>query len=174
MKHLKKFNENYQPINEEIGGLAILAGFVGMLAAPGAYKWAKNFWSKNVVGAKYKETGKTEKVITKLPSQDQIPSVILLSVQQREAGEVITELKEYEDNLGNKFWGWDHLWNDIGAQNWQSSDSYTALYKADDLEDLKKFLVNTERFTGKGGLYKPNPIEMIYRKDGPSYKEGNN
>jgi hypothetical protein len=170
MKNLKKF-ENFNQVNEGLG-LALLGGFVGMLAAPGAYKWAKNFWSKNVVGAKYKETGKTEKLITKLPSQ--VSTVVVLSVQQREAGEVVTELKEYEDNLGNKFWGWDHLWND-GAQNWESNpDLYTALYKADDLEDLKKFLVNPERFTGKGGLYKPNPIEMIYRKDGPTYKEGNN
>jgi hypothetical protein len=89
---------------------------------------------------------------------------------------VVTELKEYQDNLGNKFWGWEHLWAEGDFYDYQQyltyADMYMALYKEEDLEDLKKFLANSERFTGRSGLTKPNPIEMIYSSEGPSYKTG--
>jgi xanthosine utilization system XapX-like protein len=175
MKHLKKFNENYKPINEEVVGLALMAGLAGVLAAPAVYSWAKNFWSKNVIGSKYDETGKVEKVVTKLPQE--IAFTALLSKSQRESGEVVTELKEYVDNLGNKFWGYDHLWSPDDMEDYNeyvaSCDLYTALYKAEDLEALKKFLANSERYSGKGVSGKPNPIEMIYRESGRSNEYGN-
>lgn len=167
MKHIKRFNENYDSINEEFGGLALLAGLVGVLAAPAAYDWARNFWSKNVVGSKYKETGRIEKVITKLPSEI-TPVVFSLTKNQRQSGEVETELKEYVDSLGNKFWGYDHLWSPEERADFNeyvaSCDLYTALYKAEDFDSLKRFLENSERYTGKGVSGKPNPIEMIYRE----------
>ncbi len=89
---------------------------------------------------------------------------------------MVTELKEYQDNLGNKFWGWEHLWADGNFYDYQQyltyADMYIALYKEEDFEALKNFLANPERFTGKGGLSKPNPIEMIYSREGYSYKTG--
>jgi hypothetical protein len=60
MKHIKKFN-NYEEVNEGFG-LAVLAGAGLVLGANAAYEWARNFWSKNVVGSKYKETGKKEDI----------------------------------------------------------------------------------------------------------------
>jgi hypothetical protein len=55
MKHLKKFNENYQPINEEIGGLAILAGFVDAFAWMGHTRKLPNGDLKKQVGQFLKE-----------------------------------------------------------------------------------------------------------------------
>lgn len=173
MKHIKRFNQ-IDKSNESalLGGLVFAGIAAGVAALPGAYRWAKNYWSKNVTGSKYKETGKVEKVVTKLPKQ--IAPVILLKQSQRDAGEVVTELKEYEDNLGNKFWGYEHLWAEGNFFDFQQylayADVFTALYKEEDLPELKKFLENSERYSGKGGLKKPNPIEMIYVKQGPTYK----
>lgn len=173
MKHIKRFNQ-IDKANESIltGGLAFAGIMAGIAALPGAYRWAKNYWSKNVTGSKYKETGKVEKVVTKLPRE--ISPVVLLTQSQRDSGEVVTELKEYQDNLGNKFWGYDHLYAEGDFYDYQqylgNADVFTALYKEEDLPELKKFLANSERFSGKGGLTKPNPIEMIFVKDGPSYK----
>ena len=175
MKHIKRFNQS-DVVNENIllGGLAVAGIFAGIAALPQAYRWAKNFWSKNVTGSKYKETGRVEKIVTKLP--EKISRVVLLKKSQIDAGEVVTELKEYQDNLGNKFWGWEHLWAEGDFYDYQQyltyADMYMALYKEEDLEDLKKFLANSERFTGRSGLTKPNPIEMIYSSEGPSYKTG--
>ena len=61
MKNIEKF-ENYQLTNEGFG-LALIAGVFGAIFAPGIYREAKNFWSKNVIGSKYKETGNVEKVV---------------------------------------------------------------------------------------------------------------
>lgn len=175
MKHIKRFNQN-DVANENLllGGLALVGIFAGIAALPEAYRWAKNFWSKNVIGSKYKLTGRVEKIVTKLP--EEISPVVLLKKSQVDAGEVVTELKEYQDNLGNKFWGWEHLWAEGNFHDHQQyltyADMYTALYKEEDLEGLKRFLENSKRFTGLGGLTKPNPIEMIYAGEGPSYKTG--
>ncbi len=172
MKRIKRFNQ----IDESmlLGTLAVAGIFAGIAALPEAYRWAKNFWSKNVTGSKYKETGKVEKVVCKLP--EKIHHIVKLTQSQIDAGEVVTELKEYQDNLGNKFWGWEHLWADGNFYDYQQyltyADMYIALYKEEDFERLKRFLVNPERFTGKGGLSKPNPIEMIYSREGYSYKTG--
>lgn len=170
MKHINLF-ENWKSeerLNEGLG-LALLVGLVSTLAAPAAYNWARNFWSSKVVGSKYKETGKSEKVITKLPKD--ISNVALLSKQQRDSGEVVTELKEYTDNLGNIFWGYDHVWSPDSFGDFyeylQHANYYTALYKEEDLGKLKKFLENSQRYAGKSVSGVPTPIEMIYRKEGP-------
>ena len=175
MKHIKRFNQ-IDKANENVllGGLAFAGIMAGIAALPAAYRWAKNFWSKNVTGSKYKLTGSVEKVVTKLPKE--ISPVVLLKQSQRDAGEVVTDLKEYEDNLGNKFWGYEHLYAEGDFYDYQQyltyADVFTALYKEEDLPELKKFLENSQRFTGRGGLTKPNPIEMIYSSEGPSYKGG--
>lgn len=174
MKYLKKF-ENHQSVNEEFVGLAILGGFLGLMAAPAAYEWAKNFWSKNVAGSKYQETGRKEVIVTKLP--EKIAVTIILSKQEREAGEVRTELREFKDNLGNIFWGYDHLWSEDNYSDYQdylnNADLYTALYKHEDLEELKSFLQNPIRYTGNYDITKPKPIEMIYVEEGPKHPVGN-
>ena len=175
MRHIKRFNQ-IDVANESIllGTLAVAGIFAGIAALPEAYRWAKNFWSKNVTGSKYKLTGRVEKVVSKLP--EKIHHIVKLTQSQIDAGEVVTGLKEYQDNLGNKFWGWEHLWAEGNFYDYQQyltyADMYIALYKEEDFERLKRFLVNPERFTGKGGLSKPNPIEMIYSREGYSYKTG--
>jgi hypothetical protein len=173
MKHIKKFN-NYEEVNEGFG-LAVLAGAGLVLGANAAYEWARNFWSKNVVGSKYKETGKKETIITELPKN--ISPVVILSKTERDSGKVVTELKEYQDNLGNFFWGYDHLWAADEFSDYEdylnSADMYTALFKSEDLEKLKSFLQNSDRYTGKYNITRPNPIEMIYREEGPKNPVGN-
>lgn len=175
MKHIKKFNENYVSTNEEFVGLAILGGLIGAMALPSAYEWAKNFWSKNVVGSKYQETGRKEVIVTKLP--EKIARTVILSKQEREKGEVRTELKEYKDNLGNTFWGYDHLWAEGDFYDYEqyleNADYYTALYKQEDLDSLKAFLQNPIRYTGSYDITKPKPIEMIYVEEGPTHPVGN-
>lgn len=173
MKHIKKFNQIDAANESLLVGLGVVAALAGIAALPAAYRWAKNFWSKNVAGSKYKLTGRVEKIVTKLP--EKISPVISFTKSIIDAGEVVTELKEYEDNLGNKFWGWEHLWAEGDFYNYQQyldyANLYVALYKEEDLEGLKRFLENSERFTGHGGLNKPNPIEMIYSGEGPQYEK---
>ena len=166
MKHLRKFNENYVSTNEEFVETAIIGAAI--LAAPAAYEWAKKFWSKNVVGSKYQETGKKEVVITKLPKK--IASVNILSREEIESGEVRTELKEYKDNLDNTYWGYDHLYAPEGdyfdfQQETEYMDLYTALFKAEDFGPLKEFLQNPVRYTGTYNIERPKPIEMIYKQE---------
>jgi hypothetical protein len=167
MKHIKKFNESYVSTNEEFIGAAII-GAGALLAAPAAYEWAKKFWSKNVVGSKYEETGKKEVIVTKLP--ENIATTVILSKQERESGEVRTELREYKDNLDNTYWGYDHLWAPEGdyfdyQQYTEYADLYTALFKAEDFGPLKEFLQNPVRYTGNYNIQKPKPIEMIYKQE---------
>ena len=76
MKYIKTretFNVN-QPTNEGFG-LALIAGVFGAIFAPGIYREAKNFWSKNVIGSKYKETGNVEKVICQFDPETISPAV---------------------------------------------------------------------------------------------------
>ena len=172
MKHLKEFesfrNEKTEAVNEALG-LALLAGGALMLGAPAAYDWAKKFWTKNVVSQKYKPTGKKVTIKTVLPAENKISYTALLSSKQRQMGEVITELVQFEDNLGNLFWGYEHLWSDDDRADYNeyamSTDLYMALFKQEDFEKLKKFLENGERYTGKANVaQRPKPIEMIFMK----------
>jgi hypothetical protein len=98
MKYIKTretFNVN-QSTNEGFG-LALIAGVFGAIFAPSIYREAKNFWSKNVVGSKYKETGNVEKVICQFDPETISPAVSSLTVSERERGEVEIPLKEYKD-----------------------------------------------------------------------------
>ena len=158
--------ETKNSLNEAVG-VALLAGFAGTFLVSGAYDWAREFWSKNVVGSKYKETGKTMKVVTKLPNS--LHSGVVLNKEQKESGEVVTELREYKDRFGNLLYGYDHLWSPDKfvdkSQYIQKAKLYTALYTADDLPALKKYLENSERYASQDKkIAAPAPIEMIYKK----------
>ena len=128
MKHIRKF-DNYEKTNEGIG-LALLAGFIGLFA-PTAYREAKNFWSKNVVGSKYKETGGVEKVLCKFNPRDISPAVSSLTASERERGEVEISVKEYKDIFGNLCYGYDHI---EGSESMgEKMEYFTAMYRSEDL-----------------------------------------
>ena len=100
MKYIKtheSFNVNYEPTNE-VFGLALIAGAGLALFAPNIYREVKQFWSKHVIGEKYKETGNVEKAICKFDKKNISPSVSSLTSGERESGEVEIILKEYKDN----------------------------------------------------------------------------
>ena len=178
MKYIKtheSFNVNYEPTNE-VFGLALIAGAGLALFAPNIYREVKQFWSKHVIGEKYKETGNVEKVICKFDKKNISPSVSSLTVGERESGEVEIILKEYKDNFGNTYYGYDHssptdtLGNfttnaspESGSMNQQSY--YTAMYKAEDLNTLKTWLSNGKRYEGRGAALEIKPVDIIYRAD---------
>ena len=94
MKHIKNFN-SYKPVNEGLG-LALLAGVGLAMAAPALYTSAKNFWSKNVVGSKYTETGNIKQVVCEFDEKKISPAVSSLTESERQSGKTTIELQEYE------------------------------------------------------------------------------
>lgn len=165
MKHVKSY-ESFK-LNE-MDGLGLLAGAGLLFAAPTMYSAAKQFWSKYFINSKYKETGNTVKIL---------PEIKDLNIF----------IKEYEDEKGNIFYGYDHPYS---PDSERSADMYTALFKASDLQFLKNFLeevfedaeynkhlggYTTKRSytqTPNGYEYNwdvrnpaPNPVEMIFRKE---------
>lgn len=164
MKHIQKF-ESFK-VNEELTGLGLLVGIGLAFAASAIYDKAKKFWSQHVIGDKYQETGKKEIITTKLPAL--ISSGAILSDEERKSGEVKTEIKQYKDDFGNLYWGYDHLYSEDFADPEEAvaaKDLYTALFKEEDYTTLKAFLQNSDRYTGKGVSGKPTPIEMIFREE---------
>ena len=168
MRHLKKF-ENYK-VNESVAAAtaAFLIGTGVIWLAGQVYDKAKKFWSKHVIAEKYTPTGKVEIVTTNLPKN--VAYTIPLSDEERNSGVVKTTLTQYKDDLGNVYWGYDHLHteNEYADSEEQKADldMYTAMFKEEDYNTLKNFLQDSERYSGKGGSRpKPTPIEMIYRED---------
>ena len=160
MKHLKKFNEQSSSVNEGFG-LALIAGVFGAIFAPSIYREAKNFWSKNVIGSKYKETGKVEKVVCKFDKKNISPAVSSLTSSERETGEVEIPVKEYKDIFGNLCYGWDHT----QAGQGEKPEMFTAMYRAEDLPILKEWLSDGKRYQGKGRNLEIKPIDLIYVGD---------
>jgi hypothetical protein len=167
MKYIKKF-ENHN-INESVAAVsaAVLIGSGLVWLGGEIYKSAKKFWSKHVIAEKYKPTGKTETIITKLP-QD-ISYSIPISKKERESGIVETLLTQYKDSFGNIYWGYDHLhteneYADIN-EYMADLDMYTAMFREENYKELKSFLQNGERYSKKISSKLPTPVDMIFRED---------
>ena len=161
MKYIKT-RETFQPTNEGFGfGLALIAGVFGAIFAPSIYREAKNFWSKNVIGSRYKETGKVEKVLCEFDERNISPAVSSLTPTERETGKVEIPVKEYKDIFGNLCYGWDHT---QGGQG-EKPEMFTAMYRAEDLPILKEWLADGKRYEGKGRNLEIKPIDLIYVGD---------
>lgn len=164
MKYIKTretFNVN-QPTNEGFG-LALIAGVFGAIFAPGIYREAKNFWSKNVIGSKYKETGNVEKVICQFDPETISPAVKSLTISERETGEVEIPLKEYKDIFGSICYGYEHCQGSESVG--EKEEYYTAMYRAEDLPRLKEWLADGKRYAGKGTKLELKPLDLIYIGD---------
>jgi hypothetical protein len=159
MKHIERF-ENHQPTNEGFG-IALIAGVFGAIFAPSIYREAKNFWSKNFIGSKYRETGNMEKVVCKFNTETISPAVKSLTSSERETGEVEIPLKEYKDIFGNVCYGYDHYENTTGDKE----EYYTAMYREEDLPRLKEWLSDGKRYAGKGKSLDLKPLDLIYIGD---------
>jgi hypothetical protein len=163
MKHIKQF-KNWEKTNEEfVTGLALIAGVFGAIFAPSIYREAKNFWSKNVVGSKYKETGNVEKVMCKFDKENISPAVSSLTQMERETGNVEIPLKEYKDSFGNIYYGFDHA---VGSESrGEKEEYYTAMYRVEDLPQLKTWLADGKRYEGRGRTLDIKPVDLIYIGD---------
>jgi hypothetical protein len=164
MKYIKTretFNVN-QSTNEGFG-LALIAGVFGAIFAPGIYREAKNFWSKNVIGSKYKETGNVEKVICQFDPETISPAVKSLTISERERGEVEIPLKEYKDIFGNICYGYEHTQG--SESRGEKEELYTAMYRSEDLSRLKEWLADGKRYAGKGTKLELKPLDLIYVGD---------
>jgi hypothetical protein len=161
MKHIKRF-ENYQSTNEGFG-LALIAGVFGAIFAPSIYREAKNFWSKNVIGSKYKETGNVEKVICQFDPENISPAVSSLTSSERERGKVEIPLKEYKDIFGNICYGYEHTQG--SESRGEKEELYTAMYRSEDLPILKEWLADGKRYAGKGTKLDIKPLDLIYVGD---------
>lgn len=162
MKHIKGY-QNYDKTNEELGGLALIAGVFGAIFAPFIYREAKNFWSKNVIGSKYKETGNVEKVVCQFDPENISPAVSSLTKSERERGEVEIPLKEYKDIFGNICYGYDHTQG--SESRGEKEELYTAMYRSEDLPILKEWLADGKRYAGKGSTLRIKPVDLIYVGD---------
>lgn len=168
MNHLKTWkshnHHSYTKTNEVLG-LALIAG--AALFAPTIYKEVKKFWSKNVIGEKYKETGSQKKVICRFNKANISPAVSSLTQGERQSGEVEINLREYKDNFENIYYGYDHQAAGYGQGDIQASAGsvYTAMYKAEDLATLTLWLENGKRYEGKGPVLQIKPVDVIYRSD---------
>ena len=163
MKYIKT-RETFQPTNEGFGfGLALIAGVFGAIFAPSIYREAKNFWSKNVIGSKYKETGNVEKVICQFDPETISPAVKSLTISERETGEVEISLKEYKDIFGNICYGYEHCQGSESVG--EKPEMFTAMYRSEDLSILKDWLSDGKRYEGKGKNLEIKPIDLIYVGD---------
>ena len=161
MKHIKRF-ENHQPTNEVLG-LALIAGVFGAMFAPSIYREAKNFWSKNVIGSKYKETGNVQKVPCQFNTKLISPAVKSLTEDERYSGRVEITLKEYKDIFGNICYGYDHC---EGSESVGEKEAYyTAMYRSEELPRLKEWLSDGKRYEGKGTKLDLKPLDLIYIGD---------
>lgn len=155
MKHLKKFenfdNTNSTKVNEEFGGLGVLALGGLALAASAIYTTAKRMWSKHITGSKYQPTGNQETVIN----------------EETKGKEVISE---YQDKEGNLYWGYDHLWNPdpMMEDTPRNSDLYRGIYHDKDKNRLVKFLKGIKVKTSEPSYDYfdiPEAVDMIFLKD---------
>ena len=155
MKHLKKFenfdNTNSTKVNEEFGGLGILA-LGGLALASGAiYTTAKRMWSKHVTGSKYTPTGNQETVINEETGGKEV-------------------LSEYKDKEGNLYWAYDHMWNPdpMVEDTPRNNDLYRGVYHAKDKNRLVKFLKGIKVKTSEPSYDYfdiPEAVDMIFLKD---------
>jgi hypothetical protein len=155
MKHLKKFenfdNTNSTKVNEEFGGLGILA-LGGLALASGAiYTTAKRMWSKHVTGSKYTPTGNQETVINEETGGKEV-------------------LSEYKDKEGNLYWAYDHMWNPdpMVEDTPRNNDLYRGVYHAKDKNRLVKFLKGIKVKTSEPSYDYfdiPEAADMIFLKD---------
>lgn len=162
-------------VNEEIAGIALLAGIGLAFAGSAIYGKAKQMWSKHITSKKYEKTGNKEEVKT-ADGKKQL-------------------IEEYKGTDGETYWGYDHQYDPTtgqrgGYEGLPSDDVYTAIFKAQDLERLKKYLQGIKvktSITGADGKFKPSPehdyldkpqaVDMVYRKtlEGPGHgTEGGN
>ncbi len=163
MKYIKGY-QNYDKTNEEfLTGLALIAGVFGAIFAPSIYREAKNFWSKNVIGSKYKETGNVEKVICEFNPEAFSPAVKSLTAEERETGKVEIPLKEYKDIFGNICYGYDHTQGSESVG--EKEELYTAMYRVEDLPILKQWLADGKRYEGKGTKLDIKPLDLVYVGD---------
>lgn len=181
MNHLKTWKSHvhqHSTKTNEVLGLALIAGFGAALFAPAVYREVKKFWSKNVIGEKYKETGKEEKVICSFNKKEISPAVSSLTQRERDTGKVEIGLKGYQDTLGNMYWGYDHGSAGYGQEDLKApglrydqrtlfgaGSVYTAMYKAEDLGTLKTWLENGKRYEGRGPELQITPVDLIWRSD---------
>jgi hypothetical protein len=146
MKYIKTF-ESYS-VNEEFVGLGILACFGAVLASGAIYDGIKKGYSKYVTGNKYEKTGKQVKL-----SSEKLKEQII---------------SEYEDSDGNLYWGWDHQYNpeldthhaSVETGTMPTGDVYTGIFEYDDLEKLKKFILDFPNYS-----LRPEPVDFIYVKN---------
>ena len=162
MKYIKTF-ESYS-VNEEFGGLGILA-LGGLALATGTiYNAARRAWSKHITGSKYEATGNTE------------------LVKNDETGKEFT-IAEYVDSDGNLYCGYDHLYDPDQSANstMRDMDLYRAIYKIEDKSRLVRFLKgikasveeNPKSFKSKVAVIKgetgymdsPEAVDMIFIDD---------
>jgi hypothetical protein len=156
MKHIKKFenfdiDSNSTKVNEEFGGLGILA-LGGLALASGAiYTTAKRMWSKHVTGSKYTPTGNQETVINEETGGKEV-------------------LSEYKDKEGNLYWAYDHMWNPdpMVEDTPRNNDLYRGVYHAKDKNRLIKFLKGIKVKTSEPSYDYfdiPEAADMIFLKD---------
>ena len=147
MKYIKTF-ESYSVNEELLGAIAAIAGIGAVLASGAIYDGIKKGYSKYITGNKYDKTGEEVKV-----SSNQFRDQIIYG---------------YEDGDGNKYWGWDHQYNpELGNHRVLSAyddrptgDVYTGIFKYEDLDKLKKFVVEFPNYRNR-----PEPVDMIYCKN---------
>ena len=121
MKYIKTFESH--SLNEEFGGLGILALGGLVLAAGSIYTAAKRAWSKHIDGSKYEPTGKTE------------------LVKNDDTGKEF-KIAEYKDSDGNLYIGYDHLYDpeQSAYSSGRDMDLYRSMYKSEDKPRLVRFL----------------------------------
>jgi len=147
MKYIKTF-ESYSVNEEFLGTLAAIAGIGAVFAAGAIYDGIKKGYSKYVTGNNYDKTGKQVKVSTKT-LKEQI-------------------IEEYSDSDGNLYWGWDHQYNPeldshqaaVETGGMPTGDVYTGIFKHQDLEKLKKFVLDFPNYS-----LRPEPVDFIYVKN---------
>ena len=146
MKYIKKF-ESYS-VNEEFGGLGILACVGAVFAVGAIYDGIKKGYSKYITGNKYDKTGEDVTIDIDATHKQVIYG--------------------YEDDNENKYWGWDHQYNPESGNHYASietgtmptGDVYTGIFRYEDLEKLKQFINDFPNYS-----VRPKPVDFIYVKN---------